>query len=221
MAVDIDLAERTNPMAVSIQFARSPESLDALFRARHFVLAELSGCAVPTDTYRLQDRFDDLPTTRNVIAEHHGGVIGGVRITLPSSAGTPLARRFDVAEFVEELRYAVVSLLFLEPLYRGTGLSRQLLHFGASWASLNRCTHLIAVAPRATLPAFTRSGFRLLANTGASDPAALVPAALDLRPLGGYLQLLSLGLTPQLPSPPSSTPHAPLPITTQSLIPNP
>ena len=175
-------------MAVTIRFAATADDVDALLRARHHVLAELDRTVAATPDGRIVDRFDALPTTHNVIAEHHRLIVGGVRFTLGSNVGTPPEEQFDFGDGVTSGAglYAAVSTLFLEPLYRGTCVARQMLAFGYAWAASVGCTRVIAVASTSDGAFLESEGYVVPERTRPRRPgsAPAVPVLLDLEASG-------------------------------------
>ena len=129
---------------ILIRFAESAEDIDRLFRARHHIFAEVDGYIPPRPDGRLCDRFDAYPTNRNLIAEHEGRIIGGLRFTENSPAGTPCDEFFDFSPFLDltSTRFGSASKLFLEHEYRGSQIAFTLYGVAYAWCLARGWTHV-------------------------------------------------------------------------------
>jgi N-acyl-L-homoserine lactone synthetase len=169
---------------VLIRVAESTEDIDQLFRARHRVFAEVDGYVPCRADGRLCDRFDAYPSNRNLIAEHEGRIVGGLRITEQSPAGTPPDEFFDFGPFLEArtTRFGGASKLFLERAYRGSKVTFTLFGVAYAWCLGRGLTHVVAAANPETVPALVRSGYRPLTaeRFHAQQGLPFVPVLLDI-----------------------------------------
>lgn len=169
---------------IVIRIAESAEDIDRLFQARHHVFAEVDGYVPLRADKRLCDRFDAYPTNRNLIAEHNGRIIGGLRFTENSAAGTPPDEFFDFTPILDSsiTRYGSASKLFLERPYRGTKVAFTLYHVAYAWCLERGWTHVIGTANPETVPALVKSGYKPLTEVRVHPELGLpfVPVLLDL-----------------------------------------
>jgi Acetyltransferase (GNAT) domain len=172
---------------VLIRVAESAEDVDRLFRARHHVFVETDGYIAPRPDGRLYDRFDAYPTNRNLIAEHNGRIVGGLRLTEYSPAGTPPDEFFDFAPFLAAgtTRFGSASKLFLERPYRRSRVTFSLYGMGYAWCLAREWSHVIGTANPETVAALVRTGYRSLTEERFHQQQGLpfVPVLLDLTTL--------------------------------------
>jgi N-acyl-L-homoserine lactone synthetase len=177
---------------VLIRVAESAEDIDRLFRARHHVLAEVDGYVPLRADGRLCDRFDAYPSNRNLIAEHEGRIVGGLRFTEHSLAGTPPDEFFDFGPFLnaKTTRFGSASKLFLERAYRGSPVAFTLYGVAYAWCLARGWTHVIGTANPETVPALVRSGYRPLTaeQFHAEQGLPFVPVLLDVSQLDPRLR---------------------------------
>jgi N-acyl-L-homoserine lactone synthetase len=177
---------------VLIRVAESAEDIDRLFRARHRVIAEVDGYVPVRPDGRLCDRFDAYPTNRNLIALHEGRIVGGLRFTEHSEAGTPCDEFFDFSGYLDARRdrFGSASKLFLDHAYRGSRIAFTLYGLGYTWALGRGWTHVIGTANPETVPALVKSGFRPLTEKQFHERHGLpfVPVLLDVADLDPRLR---------------------------------
>jgi len=177
---------------ILIRVAESTEDIDRLFRARHHIFAEVDGYIPPRPDGRLCDRFDAYPTNRNLIAEHDGQIIGGLRFTENSPAGTPCDVFFDFSPYLDlgSTRFGSASKLFLERAYRGSQIAFSLYGVAYAWCLSRGWTHVIGTANPETVPALMRAGYRTLTEEQFHPQHRLpfVPLILDLTHLAPRLR---------------------------------
>jgi hypothetical protein len=177
---------------VLIRVAESAADIDRLFQARHHIFAEVDGYIPVRPDRRLCDRFDAYPTNRNLIAELDGRIIGGLRFTENSEAGTPCDEFFDFSPILDptSTRYGSASKLFLERAYRGSQIAFTLYGVGYAWCLARGWTHSIGTANPETVPALMRSGYRPLTEEQFHQHHQLpfVPLILDLHELAPRLR---------------------------------
>lgn len=174
-------------MEVSIRFAETAEEIDRAFEARYRVLVESDGYLPPNVDRRLFDRFDAYPTTRNIIAEHDGRIIGGARFTHHSAVGTPPEEFFDFTPFLPEqpTPFGAGSQLFLEKPYRRSRIAFYLLGLGYAWGVTQGWTHVVGVLNVKIVESFVKSGYKALATESFDDrkQLAFVPVLLTMAEL--------------------------------------
>jgi GNAT superfamily N-acetyltransferase len=172
---------------VLIRVAETADDLDRLFQARHRVFVEDDRYLEPRPDGRLYDRFDAYPTTQNLIAEDDGRVVGGLRLTEHSPAGTPPDEFFDFMPFLPEgtTRFGSLSKLFLERPYRGSRITFSLYGVAYAWCFSRGWSHVIGAANPRTVAAQVRLGYRPLAEERFHPQQGLpfVPLILDLAAL--------------------------------------
>lgn len=177
---------------VLIRVAESAEDIDRLFQARHHVFAEVDAYIPVRPDGRLCDRFDAYPTNRNLIAEHDGRIVGGLRFTENSPAGTPCDEFFDFSPYLDPAsnHYGSASKLFLEHPYRGSQIAFTLYGVAYAWCFSRGWTHVIGTANPETVPALMRSGFQPLTEEQFHPHHQLpfVPLVLDLTELAPRLR---------------------------------
>jgi N-acyl-L-homoserine lactone synthetase len=177
---------------ILIRVAETAEDIDRLFRARHRIFAEVDGYLPCRPDGRLCDRFDAYPTNRNLIAEHEGRIVGGLRFTEHSAAGTPPDEFFDFGPFLDggTIRYGSASKLFLERAYRGSKVAFTLYGVAYAWCLGRGWTHVIGTANPETVPALVRSGYRPLTaeQFHAQQGLPFVPVLLDISQLDPRLR---------------------------------
>jgi hypothetical protein len=172
---------------ILIRVAESADDVDRLFRARHHIFADVDGYIPPRSDGRLYDRFDAYPTNRNLIAEHDGRIVGGLRFTEHSPAGTPPDEFFDFSPFLDgrTTRFGSASKLFLEHAYRGSQITFSMYGLAYAWCLARGWTHVTGTANPETVPALMRSGYRPLTEERFHPEHRLpfVPLVLELRML--------------------------------------
>lgn len=177
---------------IVIRFAESAEDIDRLFKARHHVFAEVDGYIPIRTDKRLCDRFDAYPTNRNLIAEHQSRIIGGLRFTEHSAAGTPPDEFFDFAQILDPsiTHFGSASKLFLERPYRGTRVAFTLYQVAYTWCLERGWTHVIGTANPETVPALVKSGYKALTEVQVHPELGLpfVPVLLDMADLDPRLR---------------------------------
>lgn len=152
-------------MSLTVKIGPTPEEADELFRLRHRIFA---GCGYidPASHARLEDRWDDLPTTANVLVVRRGRVVAGVRFAERSAEGSPADGYFDFGPHLPREATAVgsVSMLVVEPrCLRVPRLLSGMLAMGFHWARRRGLTHVVAPVAPDCEPLATHVGFRRVA----------------------------------------------------------
>jgi CRP/FNR family cyclic AMP-dependent transcriptional regulator len=175
-------------MTIRVKLAQTTNELDQLFRVRHRVFVEEDGYMPERPGRRIYDHFDAFPTTANVIAIADGRVVGGVRFTEPSPAGSPADGLFDFGPYLppEPDRVVTGSMLVLDKQYRGQArLTFALNGMGLYWAVARGMTHVIAAANPDREASFLKVGYRAVVPQffHADKGLYVVPIMLDLQEL--------------------------------------
>jgi N-acyl-L-homoserine lactone synthetase len=154
-------------MNVRVKHAQTAEECDQLFQLRHTVFVEQDHYLAPRPDQRIFDRFDALPSSRNMVALVAGNVIGGARYTCASNAGTPAQEYFDFEPYLppDKRAWGCGSMLCLHQKYRGTPVAQALLNFGYLEARLRSWSHMIMVANPKVEALFRRQGWRPVSST--------------------------------------------------------
>lgn len=174
-------------MSVRIRLARTTDELDQLFGLRHRIMIDDERYLPARPDGRLADRFDAYPTTANVIALVDDRIVGSIRFTERTPAGTSADEYFDFAPFLPaQARDVAAGMLVLEPAYRGTPrLMFAMFGMGYHWALQRGATHVLAPAnPRRRIGCL-RMGYRVVAPEFRHEDTGLpvVPMVLDLAEL--------------------------------------
>ena len=174
-------------MGIRVKVAATAEEIDGLFRARYRVFVEQEGYMAPNAERRIFDRYDAYPTTRHIVALCDGCVVGGVRFTEDSPAGTLPAEFFDFSPYLtaDARTLGCGGMLFVDQAYRPAGITFYLLGLGYSWALARGWSHVLGVVNPAARAFFLRKGYRALAEGTVDQQKKLpfVPVILDLTEL--------------------------------------
>ncbi|HEY7034762.1 MAG TPA: hypothetical protein VH482_25710 [Thermomicrobiales bacterium] len=174
-------------MGITVRFAETAKEIDAVFLARYRVFVESDRYIQPNPDKRILDRFDAFPTTRNVIAECNGRVVGGVRFTDHSEVGTPPEEFFDFRPFLPRPAppFGAGSMLFLERPFRRSRLVFAMMGMGYGWGLQRDWTHVVGVLNARVVEGFVATGYRVLAEERFEERKRLsfVPVLLDVTDL--------------------------------------
>jgi N-acyl-L-homoserine lactone synthetase len=180
-------APPSSSAGVRIRLARTAAELDALFALRHRIMVDDEGYLPPQAGARLADRFDAYPTTANIVALVDDRIVGGIRFTERSAAGTAADAYFDFAPHLPDgARDVAAGMLVLERAYRATPrLSFALFSMGYHWSIQRGATHVLAPANPRRRDGCLRMGYHAVAPAFVHEPSGLpvVPMILDLAEL--------------------------------------
>jgi hypothetical protein len=87
-----------------------PEDISDVLRARYRVYVETDGWLPPNPQHEVGDRYDYLPTSIHIVAEHEGSIVGGLRLTIWSRDGLP-AYDYSISTFPSTSRPGIRKLL--------------------------------------------------------------------------------------------------------------
>jgi N-acyl-L-homoserine lactone synthetase len=175
-------------MVTRIKIATTAAELDAVFRLRHKVFVEEERYMQERPDRRIIDRFDAFPTTTNVIAVVDGRVVGSMRITEESDAGTSADTFFDFDRYVpsDTGRVGSASQTCIERAYRKThGLTFALMGMAYHYAIMRGLTMLKTVINPLIEPLVRKTGWVAVAPKFFHEQYCLhcLPMILDLRKL--------------------------------------
>ena len=150
-------------MSVRIKIAETPEEMENLFRARHTIFVEEEKYFEPRPEGQIYDQFDAFPSTVNLIAQVGQEVVGGLRITEHSAAGTPSEHLFDFSHHIPKNASVVASasMLCMKAKYRKIRrLTFMLLCMGVYWVIHRKVSHVIAAINPLIEPMLKNVGFK-------------------------------------------------------------
>jgi predicted GNAT family N-acyltransferase len=163
------------------------DDFDAIFQARHRVYVTVDGSLQSSPDGRICDRYDQLATTRHIVADVAGRIVGGIRLTTWSNDGLPAFDYFDFRPFLPAAMEKVAngSLIFVDRPFRKSGVGQSLMmHWYAELLKL-RCTHAIGVLNPPLIPWLVGHGFRAVSSALKDQQTGVpfVPIILELAQL--------------------------------------
>ena len=175
-------------MSVRIKIARTAEEMDKVFIARHEVFVEEEGYFQPNKSGRIFDEYDAFPSTVNIIATVDQEVVGGLRITELSKAGTPPEHLFDFRPYIpsDAHKVAAASMLCVKRQYRMVrSLTFMLLSMGIYWLISKKVSHVIAAINPVVETIMKGIGFNQIHPPFIKEELGIqvLPMLLDLRDL--------------------------------------
>lgn len=176
-------------MPIQIKLASTNEEYDAVFRLRHEVMVG-DGYAAPRSDARIHDRFDAFPTTRLIIALIEGEVVGTVRTTLDSGAGTSVDAFYDFSAACPPSSTVVAagSHFHIAPSFRKHfQLSTLLMGMFHYWLRRQGGRYVKGVMNPQTVSLMQRIGYAPIDQPRISphDSLSFVPVLLDMERLRG------------------------------------
>ncbi|MES0490844.1 MAG: cyclic nucleotide-binding domain-containing protein [Leptospirales bacterium] len=176
-------------MATTIKIAKTPETIDEVFKVRHKVFHEEEKLLEKDPTGRLMDRFDAFPTTSNLVVEKEGNVVGSLRLSIDSEVGLPADEYFDFRPHISgESLIMHCGMFCVSDAYRTpkitTGLMLMATYFGIS----NGVTHVVAPINPAIARLLKRVGYEQVGEefTEPHMNARMIPLMLDARNLSDF-----------------------------------
>ncbi len=172
-------------MSVRIKIAQTAEKTDQLFCARHKIFAEEEGYFKPNSEGRIFDQFDAFPSTVNIIAMVDQDVVGGVRITECTDAGTPSEHLFDFGPHIpsDATKVAAASMLCIRQQYRRVPrLTFMLLSMGIYWMISRDVSHVMAAINPVVEPLMKGIGFSRIQPAFSDEDLGVevLPMLLDM-----------------------------------------
>ena len=132
-------------MPINIVIAKTPKLIDEVFKVRHKVFSEEEGLLKATKDKRLIDRFDAIPTSKNLIVMIDDEVIGSFRMTLDSEIGLPADEYYDFREHLPKDAYIMHTGMFcVTKEHRSPRVSTDLMLMASYFAKSNGVTHVVA-----------------------------------------------------------------------------
>jgi CRP-like cAMP-binding protein/N-acyl-L-homoserine lactone synthetase len=150
-------------MPIRVKIADRAAELSSLFQARHKVFVEEESYLQKTPDGRIFDRFDTYPTTANLIAMVDKEVVGGLRLTEGSAAGTPADDFFDFSPYLPhgEERIGTASMFCMQRAFRNKPrLTYMLICMGVYWSISKGFSHVVAAVNPLIEPMLRAIGFR-------------------------------------------------------------
>jgi N-acyl-L-homoserine lactone synthetase len=172
-------------MPIRVKIADRAVELNSLFQARHKVFVEEEGYLQKRPDGRIFDRFDTYPTTVNLIAMVNKEVVGGLRLTEGSTAGTPAEEFFDFSPFVPNgaKKIGTASLLCMQRAFRNKPrLTYMLICMGVYWSISKSFSHVVAAVNPLIEPMLRAIGFKPVSPSFHDDEHGVdvLPMVLDL-----------------------------------------
>lgn len=150
-------------MGIRTKIAETNVELDACYKLRHKVFAELEGSYHKQADGRIIDRFDAFTNSVIFFAADEDNVVGTIRLTLQDSCvGIPADDFFDFSPYLEgEVgTIANVGQLVVDPQSRGQlRITNGLFMLMYYWANDKNVTHVVAPFNPALTKSMQRIGF--------------------------------------------------------------
>jgi N-acyl-L-homoserine lactone synthetase len=150
-------------MPIRVKIATTPIEMDSLFKARYAVFVEEERYLKERGDRRIFDQFDTFPSTVNLIAMVDMEVVGGLRVTVQSEAGTSSDDLFDFSEYLPRRteKTGAASMLCMRKIYRDVPrLTFMLLCMGVYWAISKELSHVVAAINPLIEPLLRAIGFK-------------------------------------------------------------
>lgn len=80
---------------LKIAIAKTAQQIDDVLKLRHQVTANIQNPSVKASPLRLMDRFDTFPSTTHLVASKNNCIVGSLRLTFDTPAGTPADTAYD------------------------------------------------------------------------------------------------------------------------------
>ncbi len=183
-------------MPIRVKIANTPSELDGLFKARHRVFAEEEGYFPCNEGGRIFDQFDSFPTTANLVAIVNQQVVGGLRLTRWSEAGTSSDDFFDFSPYVkgEPDRVATVSMFCLRKEYREIlRLGYMMISTGVFWGLSKKLAYVAAAINPLIEPLVKAVGFKPLGPVYFDERHGVnvLPTLLEMKSIDGRFQQMA------------------------------
>ncbi|KXI29615.1 N-acyl amino acid synthase FeeM domain-containing protein [Paraglaciecola hydrolytica] len=150
-------------MGIRTKIAESNVELDACYKLRHKVFADIEGSYKKQADGRIIDRFDAFTNSVTFFASDEDNVVGTIRLTLQDNCvGIPADDFFDFTPFLkgEVGTVANVGQLVVDPNSRGQlRITNGLFMLMYYWAYDKNVTHVVAPFNPALTKSMQRIGF--------------------------------------------------------------
>jgi len=176
-------------MPIKIVVAKTPKEIDEVFKIRHKVFVEEENLLSPTKDKRLVDKFDALPTTKNLIVLVDDRVVGSFRMTLDSEVGLPADEYYDFRTHLPEDGYLMHGGMFcVTREYRSPRVTTDLLLMASYFGKSNGVTHVVAPINPQIARLLQRVGFKSVGDEfkEPSTGAMMLPLTLDVAKLSDF-----------------------------------
>ena len=142
-------------MAIKISLARKPEQIDAIFKLRHQLLItsqeylpagqENSSRCYLHDEGRTLNRFDGYPTTSHLLVEDDKKVVGGLRLCVDSSMGTPANLLYNFRKKLPSSHQILSCDMYcVSKKYHNPQVAQGLIRMASYIAMSQKVSHIIA-----------------------------------------------------------------------------
>jgi N-acyl-L-homoserine lactone synthetase len=150
-------------MGIRTKIAETNVELDACYKLRHKVFADIDGSYKKQKDGRIIDRFDAFTNSVTFFAAEQDNVVGTIRLTLQDNCvGIPADDFFDFSAYLkgEIGTLANVGQLVVDPNSRGQlRITNGLFMLMYYWANEKNVTHVVAPFNPALTKSMQRIGF--------------------------------------------------------------
>jgi N-acyl-L-homoserine lactone synthetase len=169
-------------MGIRTKIAQTNVELDACYKLRHKVFADIEGSYEKQADGRIIDRFDAFTNSVTFLAADEDSVVGTIRLTLQDNCvGIPADDFFDFIPYLkgEVGTLANVGQLVVDPESRGQlRITNGLFMLMYYWANDKNVTHVVAPFNPALTKSMQRIGF-----TKAGEVVKSHHHNLDIQPM--------------------------------------
>ncbi len=176
-------------MPINIVIAKTPKLIDEVFKIRHKVFSEEEGLLEATKDKRLIDRFDAIPTSKNLIVMIENEVIGSFRMTLDSEIGLPADEYYNFRKHLQKDTYIMHTGMFcVKKEYRNPRITMDLMLMASYFGKSNGVTHVVAPINPQIGKLLQRIGFVAVGEEfiDSSTGAIMLPLILDVEELNDF-----------------------------------
>ncbi len=179
-----------------IAIAKTPELVDEVLKLRHQVWgdvwddvwADQPDQLVQTDPTRLMDRFDTFPSTTHIVAMEQTHLIGSLRLTLNTSAGTPVSELYHLKSTPPPGRVLLsCDLHCIHPSHSESSTAAQTtlgLMLMACYVGISQqVTHIVASVHPKNVSLLEGIGFQVMAHkiTQTAEKLDHIPLILNIK----------------------------------------
>lgn len=176
-------------MPTNIFIAKKPTEIDSVFLVRHKVFCEEEGLLTPNKDKRLIDRYDAMPSTKNLVVEIDNKIIGSMRLTLDSEIGLPADKHYNFRDILPNDAHLLHTGMFcVSQEFRNPRLTSDLLSMCCYYGISKGATHVVAPINPQIANLLKRIGFEVVGEEFI-DPTLntpMLPLVLDAENLKDY-----------------------------------
>jgi len=180
-------------MPINIFVAKTPKQIDEVFKVRHRVFSVEDKLLHETKDKRLIDRFDAIPTSKNLIVvleeRDDDRVVGALRMTLDSEVGLPADEYYDFRKHLpKDAKVIHVGMFCVQQKYRNPRVTTDLMLMATYYGKSNGVTHVLAPINPKIAKLLQRVGFEAVGEEfiEPSLDNAVVPLILDVEKLNDF-----------------------------------